>query len=187
MLCFTLVRPDRRAVAAYPTRQLPRWVASFPRFKQEYGVCLQQRHGRNPPGEGGLLGLAIRALLHLPCCWVHVLLCPLSGVRVSSVWVQGAHCLGPGCPLSGVRVSSVWGQGARCLGSGCPVCGVSAPAVCGQGVQCVGPGRLPCDRLEVLELTPQEHVCPALRGLVGRRGTSRPGRCMSISKGVLGS
>ena len=165
MLCFTLVRPDRRAVAAYPTRQLPRWVASFPRFKQEYGVCLQQRHGRNPPGKGGLLGLAIRALLHLPCCWVHVLL----------------------CPLSGVRVSSVWGQGARCLGSGCPVYGVSAPAVCGQGVQCVGPGRLPCDRLEVLELTPQEHVCPALRGLVGRRGTSRPGRCMSISKGVLGS
>ena len=73
----------------------------------------------------------------------------------------------------GVRVSSVWGQGtlgACCLGSGCPVRGVSAPAVCGLGVQCEGPGRLPCDRLELLELTPQEHVCPALCGLVGRRG-----------------
>ena len=95
------------------------------------------------------------------------------GVRVSSVWGQGtlgARCLG-------VRVSSVWGQcsrclglGACCLGSGCPVRGVSAPAVCGLGVQCEGPGRLPCDRLELLELTPQEHVCPALCGLVGRRG-----------------
>ena len=38
LLCFILVRPVRRAVAAYPAHQLPRWVASFLRFKQEYGV-----------------------------------------------------------------------------------------------------------------------------------------------------
>ena len=38
LLCFIPVRPDRRAVAAHPARQLLPWAASRLRFKQEHGV-----------------------------------------------------------------------------------------------------------------------------------------------------
>ena len=144
--CFLLVRPDRRAVAARPAHQLPRWVAPFLRFKQEHGVCLQQCHGcdfsreRWPPGLGDPRSPP-PALPQGPFSFLATGPgCLLSGAWVPTVWGQGVQCVGSGCLLSGAWVPTVWGLGACCLGAGCPVCGVRVPAVWGLGAHCLGPG-----------------------------------------------
>ena len=141
--CFLLVRPDRRAVAARPAHQLPRWVAPFLRFKQEHGVCLQQCHGcdfsreRWPPGLGDPRSPP-PALPQGPFSFLATGPgCLLSGAWVPAVWGQGGLCVGSGCQLSGAWVPAVWGLGVQCVESVLPLSVARAFSAWGQGACCV--------------------------------------------------
>ena len=135
LLCFMLVRPDRRAVAAYPAHQLPRWVAPFLR---NMGSAYSSVMGVTLPGK--VASWAWRSAFSSTCPATGSFFFSGHGAWVPAVWGLGARCLGPGCPLSGGRVSSVWGQGVRCLGPGCPLSGVRVSSVWGLGAHCLGPG-----------------------------------------------